>query len=146
MTCEFFISAVHGIEAPEFQCQYCKKKFAYNYTLKNHISQAHTREKVHTCDKCGSFFARKVHLVCHMKSVHLHLRPHICSACGVSYKSPQDLKRHFERKHENYKPAPKFECPYCKKLLAEAKTLRSHIALHTGLVFRRPYAKNIKLY
>ena len=98
----------------------CKREFATNDGLKNHIEIAHTSEKKFKCQECGKGFLRLRELKRHQE---LHLKPKItCSACGKVFTNNYRLKQHAEKHHTETNP----ECKICGTTFENNAELRIH--------------------
>ncbi|XP_065366261.1 transcription factor grauzone-like [Calliphora vicina] len=148
----------HSTGSKDFVCSECGKGYVAEQLLKLHIKHVHNVDRV--CDQCGKtihgFQALKKHLMEHAGIERPTFR---CDICGVELKSPNGLKRHKAAYHNdgttiyvcgvcgkvassenallNHKKLVhvverKHKCTYCDKAFKRPKSLREHIATHTG--------------
>ncbi|KAM8847171.1 zinc finger protein 574 [Synchiropus picturatus] len=110
-----------------FQCQICKKEFAYNSTFKVHM-RTHTDERPFECATCGKRFRQLPHLQDHER-IHSGARPFCCWICGKSFSVAARLTEH-ARTHSGEKPYP---CPHCSAAFRSRSNLDKHILQHEDL-------------
>ena len=117
------------IEKPGMQCETCKKWFANQVKLTNHIKTVHLVEQL-TCRECGSVFNHRTNLLKHEKRMHSKSDKRFeCSDCGKSYTIFYDLRRHISSKHNG----GTYECQACKKSYVSCEGLQRHMkAKHSG--------------
>ena len=148
----------HATGNKDFICPECGKGFVAEQLLKLHVKHVHNVDRV--CDQCGKTIhglqALKRHL---MEHAGIERPKFPCDICGLELKSPNGLKRHKAAFHNdgstiyvcgvcgkvatsenalwNHKKLVhveerKFKCNYCDKAFKRPKSLREHIATHTG--------------
>ena len=117
------ISAVHAGKNP-FQCNYCKKKFAYKCNLKFH-ERIHTEEKPYSCQTCNKCFNDPSSLKKH-ELIHTDERRYSCLHCSKTFTQKAHLKR-----HQRVKTGEKqYSCKTQKKCFNDSK--KKHELTHTG--------------
>lgn len=136
---ERHINYVHnGIK--EFQCSIedCKKTFAYEKSLKHHISVHHSESSVKIyCDRCDKVFVDRDGLRKHQKSVHEGIR-YECNMCEKKFSRKSILKKHVDTKHNSTKPiiqkhrekVTKVTCIDCGLLIWKTGLLRHRVRVH----------------
>ncbi|CAH2325947.1 zinc finger 408 [Pelobates cultripes] len=147
-----------------FCCQDCGKRFFQSSHLKRH-SFTHSGRKPYQCIECDKTYSSEESFRAHVLA-HRGLRPFKCLLCDKAYGTQRDLKEHsvlhtglrpfhcddcgkrFARRptlrihRKNYCiPAggnlqPPIQCNLCDKELANSRSLRSHMRVHTG---EKPY-------
>ncbi|XP_037824139.1 zinc finger protein 208-like [Lucilia sericata] len=150
-------------EEKPFSCTDCKKKFANKYLLSNHVHAVHLKVYAKICDICGKSLSSTDDLERHMLEHEGKPAPtYSCDICGLILTSTKGLKRHKNTihpvgGHQEYtcticsKISPnimahkrhiKFshvmgldhKCKICEKAFKKARTLKEHMATHTGKV------------
>ncbi|KAM7347057.1 uncharacterized protein ACRADG_006724 [Cochliomyia hominivorax] len=148
----------HATGSKDFICNECGKGYVAEQLLKLHIKHVHNVDRV--CDQCGKTIhglqALKKHL---MEHAGVERPTYPCDVCGLELKSPNGLKRHKAAFHNdgstiyvcgicgkvasnesalwNHKKLVhveerKHKCTFCDKAFKRPKSLREHIATHTG--------------
>lgn len=117
----------------DLNCRFCEKKFSYKNNLKLHETEVHTKTFRYFCDFCNRGHVRKDRLLEHLHSQHLKIRPYCCSVCGFAFTLQKNLKAHMEFKHSDA-PNEKYRCVHCTRIMANARSLRNHLMLHSGFV------------
>lgn len=115
-------------EIQQQYCSFCEKKFASKKSLKLHEVEVHTKQFSYFCDFCNRGFSRKDRLLEHLQSQHLRI-PFICSFCGIEFTLQKNLKAHMVKHSDSN--SDKNRCVHCSKVLADARSLRNHLMLHT---------------
>lgn len=116
------------------QCDNCKKLFASQATLKQHLL-THLSEKPFSCDICNKKFTRKQHVRIHMR-IHNNIKPYKCNECNRNFIKSSDLLRHM-KVHSDKRD---FICEICGKSFKRSSDIRVHMNSHTGY---RPYSCKI---
>lgn len=106
-----------------YECQECKKTFSYLKCYKLHLKRHQQSAEVFPCSICDKIFYEKHRLRIHLNWVHGD-SCHVCNICGKKIKS-LCLNSHM-RKHTG----EKYECPYCKKLIASQYAYKLHVKKH----------------
>ena len=87
------IERKHSSKKP-YNCSLCKKKFASNFLLQEHLGY-HGLRNIFTCDVCGKKFnERSYNLERHMKTVHSAEKPFLCNICKKGYSRLDVLNKH----------------------------------------------------
>lgn len=90
----------HVKGAKLFICEICKKGFAQNCNLINHL-RVHTGDKPFKCNYCEKRFTQSGNLKNHMR-LHNDEKPFICSICFQGFRQLSNLNNH-SKKHPNFK-------------------------------------------
>ncbi|XP_058120043.1 zinc finger protein 431-like [Anopheles coustani] len=108
-----------------FSCPRCNESFRLKSFLAKHI-------KSHVdCSACGISFTNRASMREHMRETHSSDKIVICEICGKQFRSKKNLKQHMEAYHI-VKPVEILECEFCNKKFNQSATLRSHVkAIHT---------------
>ncbi|VVC91537.1 unnamed protein product, partial [Leptidea sinapis] len=95
----------------EYECKYCRKRFARKY----HI--------------CTATFTRKDNLIVHLREQHLTNRnSFFCKICNYYSKNISKLILHNQRMHL---PKPlQLECDHCGKITSSKATMLKHLEIH----------------
>ena len=132
------------LEGGNFKCKTCSKSFFNKNSLLRH-QLVHGKPK-HQCAKCKRKFAEEEHLkqhVCPDRSHNLKRTPKqlqnfpkgpeavICPTCGKSYSTPGNLNKHMLTHEEKTE-----ECTICHKRFHHKAYLNEHLLSH---VTERPY-------
>jgi hypothetical protein len=85
------------------QCEKCLRRFATNWTLRNHKARIHEGKtsKDFECPKCHKTFSFKHNLTRHDKLVHLELREHVCEVCSRAFGENRNLQAHIRKWHSH---------------------------------------------
>ncbi|XP_072948603.1 uncharacterized protein [Epargyreus clarus] len=110
----------------QYQCDICKKSFAYKLTLTRHILGHYGRNKKFVCDICGLTFSDTTNMRMHVLTVHHKVRPFKCTVCPKSFTFKKHLTVHF-RDHTGERP---FTCEVCLLSFKSSTTLKRHIQQH----------------
>ncbi|KAM7345538.1 transcription factor grauzone-like [Cochliomyia hominivorax] len=150
-------------EEKKFDCTDCGKKFANKYLLSNHVHAVHLKVNSKICDICGKSLCSAEYLERHMLEHEGKPAPTFsCDICGLILTSMKGLKRHKTAIHpigghqeytcticskvssniNAHKWHIKFshemgydhKCKICDKAFKKARTLKEHMATHTGNV------------
>ncbi|XP_067282561.1 uncharacterized protein si:ch73-347e22.4 isoform X2 [Pseudorasbora parva] len=113
-----------------YRCLICKKNFANDIKLQNHM-QSHEVEKPLTCKDCGKKFWKPSSLAAHEKS-HWPVKPYACSICGKGFNQLKALKKH-SQDHAGETP---FSCFHCGHGFSTLSALRLHQASKTCIARR----------
>ena len=118
------LTHIHKIgEQPRFTCNYCEWSTGYKFTLEQHISSVHLRERNSKCMHCEKAFANKYRLKEHVQRMHIvGDKVHECSECGKKYATRKSLDCH----KQSHKAKTFEKCNICGKNLRD-KSLKSHI-------------------
>ena len=79
-------------------CNYCKRKFTLENSLRKHIKTIH-HKSAHSCSQCESSFTDQPSLHHHIQSVHHGGTKLSCTHCQEQYSSKAGLKFHMKRVH-----------------------------------------------
>lgn len=96
----------HDPEPNYYECEYCLKKFSFNYHLTSHLQNVHCQKqiKVYNCPDCDLYFQKKSKLFLHQKNFHnvvFEKIPCYYPYCNKSYISEQKLNEHIRKYHMN---------------------------------------------
>lgn len=145
----------------KFACTQCSKSYTSISYLKGHIRAVHDQALCNVCDICARVFRTKTACKSHKNSVHSNknIKPAQCNECGLWLKHNTSLMTHIKRHHKNegkkficdicgkvkpnystlynHKKAvhfteEKYKCTVCPKAYKYLKSLKEHIASHTG--------------
>lgn len=119
--------------AAQWECEYCKKKFASRAMVEDHLN-SHTGIRPHKCETCSADFASKYIYNRHLKIHTDRPREYKCTECGKSFTDQSNLT-----KHSKIHNPGQYECEYCNKLFKGRRTLQQHTLIHIG---NRPFACN----
>lgn len=146
----FPIFRSHSLEK-KYECTYCKKRFSFQQTLRNHVF-LHTGEKRFKCEICQISFRQIGHLqgrlseyfrfrfnqhslqwpwslvlfVAGHQLIHTGQKPHVCSICKKAFALRGNLTVHM-RTHAGATP---HECNTCPKKFSDANGLKRHQMVH----------------
>jgi len=91
----------HSKEDPKYHCNYCPKKFHFNFLLQQHETIHLGLAKSYECDVCKKIFNTKNKLTKH-RGIHAN-NQHVCTKEGCNFKG--NLKRyliaHMKRMHNS---------------------------------------------
>ena len=95
---------VHDPEPNYYECEYCLKKFNFNYHLTAHLKNVHfeSKQKQYECEKCHLFFNKKRKLYKHQNTEHqkvIEKIPCYFPYCNKSYITKQKLEDHIKKFH-----------------------------------------------
>lgn len=144
MFCFFFtIFRSHSLEK-KYECTYCKKRFSFQQTLRNHVF-LHTGEKRFKCEICQISFRQIGHLqgwhseyfrfnqhslitlfVAGHQLIHSGQKPHVCSVCKKAFALRGNLTVHM-RTHAGANP---YQCNICPKKFSDVNGLKRHLMVH----------------
>ena len=80
-------------------CNYCKRKFTLENSLRKHIETIHSKSE-HSCSQCETSFRDETSLRHHLQSEHAGAKL-TCRQCNEKYSSKAGLKFHMKRVHNN---------------------------------------------
>ncbi|ETN60181.1 hypothetical protein AND_008185 [Anopheles darlingi] len=114
LNCHIFRHTKTGV-----QCSECRKVFATQSIVKQHVQQVHTAQRPHVCNVCGITYK-------YLKSLRMHLRTHekrVCPECDMVFHSVYAMRKH-RKSHtkENYP----FPCTFCGRRFEKQIQLQSH--------------------
>lgn len=113
-----------------FICEVCANSFKTKQILIDHI-QTHTERPRVKCDECGKLYRNELQVKRHQKRTHgIGDRVFECKECGVQAKNSYALAAHINLNHKT--DPQKHQCEICEKGFKRLKTLREHLASHTG--------------
>lgn len=113
-----------------FICEVCGSSFKTKHILNDHIQTHFDRPRV-KCDECGKFYRNELQVKRHQKRSHgIAGQVFQCKVCGVQAKNSYALAAHINRNHKT--DPQKYQCEVCSKGFKRTKTLREHMASHTG--------------
>ena len=81
-------------------CNYCKRKFTLENSLRKHIETVHSKSEYYSCSQCESSFRDETSLSRHVQSVHAGAKL-TCRHCQEKYSSKAGLQFHMKRVHNN---------------------------------------------
>lgn len=113
-----------------FICEICANSFKTKQILIDHI-QTHTERPKVKCDECGKFYRNELQVKRHKKRTHASVdQVFECKECGVQAKNSYALAAHINLNHKT--DPQKHQCEVCSKGFKRLKTLKEHMASHTG--------------
>ncbi|KAL7040968.1 hypothetical protein ACKWTF_000560 [Chironomus riparius] len=112
----------------QLECQYCTKKLSNKYSLKNHISTVHERQKTILCHLCTKGFSTKSNLRSHLVSHTTELVE--CNICNQVFKNKISLQSH--KKIHKPKEQLNFACTQCDKRFHNRNHLERHTISHSN--------------
>uniref|UniRef100_A0A6P7F5N4 Zinc finger protein 845-like n=1 Tax=Diabrotica virgifera virgifera TaxID=50390 RepID=A0A6P7F5N4_DIAVI len=115
-----------------YECGRCDSKFTSNFSLMEHMQEAHIKYK---CNECDVTFPYKLNLDRHNSHVHLKERPFLCNDCGKTFPKLENL-----RSHEIVHKAARYVCFVCGKIFKKKEGFDLHMRVHTG---EKPHKCNI---
>lgn len=118
-----------GHHDKSFVCHICGAKSSSAFTLKQHLSR-HTKDFCAFCETCNKGFYTKAALKLHEVS-HTEDRPFSCEICRATYRSLNYLRLHM-KSHSDPETRNRFKCELCQFETFHKKSLKSHLATHTG--------------
>jgi hypothetical protein len=116
------------------QCNVCLRRFARNFSLKQHKARIHEGKtsKDFECPKCHKKFSKRENLKRHDETVHLKLRDHVCEVCGRAFGRNSVLQMHIRTRHDKIRSAPCFQCG--KTFSKETDLMRHVRTVHDGVI------------
>ncbi len=119
-----------------FECHQCKKLFASQTIVTNHINQIHTNNRTYPCKYCNKRFTRRSTLRIHERT-HTKDKPFECDQCKKLFASQTIVTNHINQIHTNNRTYP---CKYCNKRF----TISSQCIIHerTMHAVNKPYSCN----
>eukprot|EP01084_Bolivina_argentea_P275955 470712_1 len=113
-------SKIHSADA--FICPFdtCKKRFARNTNLKQHV-RTHTKQKPFKCEFCEKSYTQRHNLTDHIRT-HKGIKPFKCEYCHKSFTSRANYVVH-RRIHTGEKP---YSCAICSKRFTSKSGYNSH--------------------
>ena len=97
-------------------CNTCKKAFATQQTLNNHI-KLHTGDLNYQCGVCSKSFVSNSVLGNHLKThdVSSKIPKFDCNHCSKKFNHPSNLKRHIRTAHFEMSDKKTYLCTECGK-------------------------------
>lgn len=100
----------HGVNIsnkPVHHCTLCPFKTILSFSLKRHVSEAHSTTKQHQCNVCSKFFKSPMQLKSH-KVAHEE-RTHPCPMCDYTAARKSNLDAHVKAQHSGVQ----YRCEKC---------------------------------
>ncbi|KAJ8675106.1 hypothetical protein QAD02_010892 [Eretmocerus hayati] len=119
-------------DTKQYECDQCDKKYNLKADLTSHKKYKHSDTKEFVCDVCGRVCNTANGLYGHQKYAHFKTEFE-CQVCHRRLASQANLDEHIQKQHEERQL---FMCEECGKVFHEARKLRTHMRVHTGV---RPY-------
>jgi KRAB domain-containing zinc finger protein len=112
---------------PQFSCEYCSKKFFYDYLLVAHTKSAHLNEKSFKCTMpdCHESFSIKVLLNNHIERIHNKNYTIKCDNCEYKCYNKNELKLHTAMHLRSTDERP-HKCDICKIPFKYENHLKQH--------------------
>ncbi len=70
-----------------FECHQCKKLFASQTIVTNHINQIHTNNRTYPCKYCNKRFTISSQCIIHERTMHAVNKPYSCNNCDKQFTS-----------------------------------------------------------
>ncbi|KAF3691756.1 Histone-lysine N-methyltransferase PRDM9 [Channa argus] len=131
--CQIYNYRVHlrthaQAKVDRLRCRICRKAFASQDALTDHLSRTHFENEFYECDQCKRVFTS-------LKACEYHVQLHkcmldvVCEICGRNFSSLKSLARH--QKKMCYR---NFKCTDCSKIFTKKNALLRHSFSHLGLL------------
>lgn len=113
-------------------CEICAKSFSSKSQLDYHGRSVHGTGKVEKfkCNLCDAMLATKLILNRHRQRMHERTSQQ-CTICGKVLVHEFALRLHIKSTHNS--EGPTFPCRVCDKSFKRSRTLKEHMATHTGV-------------
>ncbi|XP_063243121.1 zinc finger protein 16-like [Bacillus rossius redtenbacheri] len=125
----------------QFRCKVCQRPCRDAEALRSHAA-LHTGNKPHMCDMCGRTYNRYANMLKHRKQHKPSAQwKHRCQPCDSTFEHMRDLSAHMQSVHGlsqtgadgvKKKPAVKWVCRFCGKVISTKLSLQDHERIHTG--------------
>lgn len=122
--------AIHSKERDHI-CDICGQRFLYEAVLRQHLDHIHSDAPPLDCIECGAKLKNHTTLLAHMRRHKQSLEDNSCTICNKSYPNKAALRGHTRRVHETWRNN-KNKCPFCEKILSSSRSMKEHVASHTG--------------
>ena len=111
-----------------FQCDICKKIYARDLHLQQHMLRAHSDSKdmQFPCEACDKMFSSKDHVRIHFFNIHQDNTVYDCPQCSRSVIGRKRLNYHIRRFH-TYKLQALLPCPRCPSTFSRAADFNTHV-------------------
>lgn len=129
---DYHIRGVHEF-AYQNICEICAKVFKSKHQCEHHRRLEHSDAKnrpKYQCTQCGAYLKTEFGLTRHMRSMHIE-KPVSCTICGKITPNKGALRSHIRYMHEIER---NFHCKLCEKSFKRDKSLKEHMASHTGSI------------
>ncbi|CAG5057391.1 unnamed protein product [Parnassius apollo] len=88
----------HGMQKPEYKCEFCGKVFITRSLCNNHVKNVHQKKKNHQCDICRQLFYTRSDVARH-RVTHTKEKNFSCESCNSLFATKDSLRRHMKRTH-----------------------------------------------
>lgn len=112
-----------------FNCTMCKRQFASEHQLNEHLNCHENSDSKVMCNFCGKIYASQINLNFHIDAMHKEIRFY-CDMCEKSYSFKSALYKHRLVSHIRGRTV---KCPECPFLAGTKHEVRLHMNNHHNL-------------
>ncbi|CAK9795578.1 Zinc finger protein 235 [Anthophora quadrimaculata] len=121
---DFYQHMNNQTEVKQHKCEVCKKTFASEFSLNNHMT---LHAQTYLCAQCGKNVTNKYSLKLHMRT-HTGERPYQCKVCLKTFTRSASLKIHAFT-HTGERP---YVCDLCGQSFTQRSSMMVHRRKHPG--------------